>query len=161
MTTALHLAGPQDFDRLAPMVAAFRAEGAIGTPDEIRRAAIRPLLEGSPHGAVYLIGPARAPIGYLALSFGWSLALGGLDGCIDEFYLRPAVRGRGIGSEVLDSLKKALAGAGVVALHLTVARNDDPAIRLYSRLGFAARAQAMVLTCDLSRGRRGRAEADA
>ena len=53
------------------MVAAFHAEAGIAQDDAGRRAALAPLLEGSPYGAVYLIGPARAPVGYLAVCFTW------------------------------------------------------------------------------------------
>ena len=76
---------------------------------------ILPLLEGSPHGAVYLIGPARAPIGYAIVSFGWSVEFGGLDGFVDELYLRPAVRRRGIATEALLALGQRLGAAGMTA----------------------------------------------
>jgi len=113
------------------LVGDFHAESGIAGDETTRRAALLPLLEGSPHGAVYLIGPGRAPIGYIAISFGWSLAFGGMQGAIDEIYIRPAVRGRGIGSEVLLALPRALAGAGLRALHLEVERGNDRARRLW------------------------------
>jgi len=137
--TALSLAGPEDLDRLMRLVADFHVEQEIALSDEARRAALVPLLEGSPHGVIYLMGPARAPIGYVAVSFGWSIQFGGMDGVVDEIYIRPGVRGRGIGSEVLLALPKALAKAGLKALHLEVARDNPRARKLYEKLGFAAR----------------------
>jgi len=137
--TALSLAGPEDLDRLMRLVADFHVEQEIALSDEARRAALVPLLEGSPHGVIYLMGPARAPIGYVAVSFGWSIRFGGMDGVIDEIYIRPGVRGRGIGSEVLLALPNALAKAGLKALHLEVARDNPRARKLYGKLGFAAR----------------------
>ena len=73
MKAALHLAQTPDADRLEALVAACHAETGITQTEEERRAALLPLLEGSPHGAIYLIGPARAPVGYIVLTFGWSL----------------------------------------------------------------------------------------
>ena len=137
--TALSLAGPDDLDRLMRLVADFHVEQEIALSDEARRAALVPLLEGSPHGVIYLMGPARAPIGYVAVSFGWSIQFGGMDGVVDEIYIRPGVRGRGIGSEVLLALPNALAKAGLKALHLEVARDNPRARKLYGKLGFAAR----------------------
>ncbi len=134
--TALHLAGPDDLDRVAALSAAFHAEQGIAQDDATRRAALMPLLEGTPHGCAYLIGPARAPIGHIIITFGWSVALGGLDGVIDQFYLRPAVRGRGIATEVLAGLPRALGQAGLRALHLKIDRDNEPAQRLYARAGF-------------------------
>ncbi|MFV0515630.1 MAG: GNAT family N-acetyltransferase [Jhaorihella sp.] len=140
MSASLHLAGPQDLDRAIALVAACHGERGIALGEEARRAALAPLLDGVPHGALYLVGPARAPIGYVVVAFGWSVEFGGIDAVIDELYVRPAVRGRGIASEVLAALPRALAGAGVKALHLEVGRSDGTAQRLCARAGFAARS---------------------
>ncbi|WP_319826436.1 GNAT family N-acetyltransferase [Thalassovita sp.] len=144
--TALHLARPEDLDRLLPMVAAFQDEHGIAMDDATRRAALDPLLAGSPHGVAYLIGPQRAPIGYVVISFGWALEFGGMDGFVDEIFIRPGVRGRGIGSEVLTALPKALSGAGLKALHLEVRRDDTRTRRFYSRLRFEEREDYMLMT---------------
>uniref|UniRef100_UPI00261D46EB GNAT family N-acetyltransferase n=1 Tax=uncultured Lentibacter sp. TaxID=1659309 RepID=UPI00261D46EB len=101
MSAALHLARPEHLDKLLSLVAAFHAEAGLDTSPEGRRAGIEPLLEGIPYGAVYLIGPTRAPIGYIVVTFGWSVEFGGMDGFVDELYIRPPVRGRGLDSEVL------------------------------------------------------------
>lgn len=144
--TQLSLAKSDDLDRLDRLVADFHRERGIAQDDDTRRAALAPLLEGSPHGAIYLFGPGRAPIGYLILSFGWSVERGGLEGMVDELYIRPGVRGRGIGAEVLSSLPKALAGAGLRALHAEVDRDDTRTQDFYRRARFAPRDRAMLMT---------------
>lgn len=146
MSAALHLAKPDDLDRLLALVAAFHTEQGLQSTDEARRGGLVPLLKGIPHGVAYLIGPARAPMGYLIISFGWSVEFGGMDGILDEIYLRPAVRGRGIASEVLMALPKALAGAGVMALHLEVDRTNERTKRLYARAGFKARERYLLMS---------------
>ncbi|WP_297773595.1 GNAT family N-acetyltransferase [uncultured Roseovarius sp.] len=144
--TALTLARPDDLERLVPLVAAFHGEAGIDQDDITRRAALVPILEGSPHGVAYLIGPVRAPIGYIVISFGWSVEYAGLDGFVDELFIRPGVRGRGIGTEVMISLPKALAGAGLKALHLEVRRSNEKARRLYEKLRFAPRDEYTLMT---------------
>ena len=146
MSAALTLANPSHLDKLDALVAAFHREQGIELSDDKRRAGIAPLLEGSPHGAAYLIGPPRAPIGYLVVTFGWSLEFGGLDGFIDEIYVRPGVRGRGIASETLQSLPRALAEAGLKALHLEVDREAPETQKLYLRAGFKARPRYMLMS---------------
>lgn len=146
VTTALHLAKPEDFDRLDTLVAAFHAEEGLELSADHRRKGLMPLLTGTPHGVAYLIGPARAPIGYIIICFGWSVEFGGMDGFVDELYLRPAVRRRGIAAEILSSLPQALAGAGLKALHLEVDRNNDKAQRLYGRTGFKTRDNYVLMT---------------
>ncbi len=146
MSAALHLAKPDDLDRLGSLVAACHAETGLESTEESRRDGLAPLLEGIPHGAAYLIGPARSPMGYVIVSFGWSLEFGGMDCFLDEIYLRPAVRGRGIAGETLISLPKALARAGVRALHLHVNRDNETATRLYTRAGFNARERFVLMS---------------
>lgn len=150
MKAALHLARPEDADRLDTLVAASHAERGIATPDARRRAALAPLLEGSPHGAVYLIGPARAPVGYVVVTFGWSVEYGGLDGYVDHLYIRPPVRRRSIATEILLSLASALSDAGLCALHMRLDRDDGTALRLSQRTGFKPRDHYMWVTRALS-----------
>lgn len=146
MSAALTLAGPDHLDKLDALVAAFHTEAGITLAAEKRRTGLQPLLDGVPHGAAYLIGPPRAPIGYLVVTFGWSLEFGGLDGFIDEIYVRPGVRGRGIASETLQALPRALAGAGLKALHLEVERGAPDTQRLYQKAGFQPRDNYMLMT---------------
>lgn len=146
MSAALTLATPEHLDRLMTLVAAFHAEEGIAQSDDMRRAGLAPLLDGIPHGVVYLIGPPRAAIGYIVITFGWSVEFGGLDGFIDELYIRPGVRKRGIASETLLSLPRALAGAGLKALHLEVDQTNETAQRLYARAGFALRPNYHLMT---------------
>ena len=151
MSASLHLATSDDLDRLLPMVTAYHAHEGIESSPESRRAGLAPLLAGSPHGAVWLIGPRKAPVGYIAVTFGWSVRLGGLDGVIDEFFIRESVRGRGMGSEVLSALLGELARGGLTALHLEVGPGNDRAKRIYKRLGFRAREGHHLMTWLASR----------
>ena len=144
--TALHLASEADLETLLPLVRAFHEEFGIAGDDDFRREALGPLLSGSPLGAAYLIGPARAPIGYIIVTFGWSVEFGGMDGFVDELFIRPGVRNRGIAGEVLSTLPRALAQAGLRALHLEVRRDDTRAKRLYAKQKFAAREDYMLMT---------------
>lgn len=142
----LHLATLDDLDTLEPLVASYHAFEDIRTTEEERRASLAALLEGLPHGMIYLIGPRRAPVGYIALSMGYSIELGGPDAIIDEFYIREKVRGRGMGSEVLLTLLPALREHGIKALHLEVDRENARAQKLYRRAGFELRDKYALMT---------------
>lgn len=150
MSAVLTLAAPEHLDRLLRLVADFHAEEGITLSDADRVAGLEPLLSGIPHGCAYLIGPPRAPIGYVVVTFGWSIEFGGLDAIIDELYVRPGVRGRGIATEALMALPKALAAGGLRAIHLEVDRTNETARRLYQRAGFAAREKYMFMSKRLS-----------
>ncbi len=146
MSASLTLAGPDHVEKVLTLVAAFQDEEGIEMTDEARLAAVMPLLEGVPHGTIYLIGPPRAPIGYIVISFGWSLEFGGLDGFIDELFIRRPVRGRGLATDALLALPRALAQAGLRALHLEVGRGNDAAQKLYLRTGFKPRENYHLMT---------------
>ena len=146
MSASLHLARPENLQAVLRLAASFHEGAGIQTDDAAREAALVPLLEGNPYGAIYLIGPTRAPIGYVVVTFGWSVELGGMDSFVDEIFIRPAVRGRGIATEVLGKLATTLKSAGIKALHLEVDRENDAAQRLYSRARFRARDRYMLMT---------------
>lgn len=144
--SSLRLATMDDLDRLMPLVAGFHAQTGIEQDDDTRKNSLTPLLEGSPHGAIWMIGPRVAPVGYIAVSFGWSIEFGGLDAFLDEFFVRERVRGRGMGSEALASLVRALSEQGVGAMHLEVDQSNDSARKLYGRIGFQARSKYHLMT---------------
>jgi ribosomal protein S18 acetylase RimI-like enzyme len=149
MSAALTLAKPAHLDKLLALVAAFHAEAGIELSDEARATGVAPLLDGIPHGAAYLLGPPMAPIGYIVITFGWSVEFGGLDAIIDELYIRPGVRGRGIASEALIALPRALAGGGLRAIHLEVDRENASAVKLYQRAGFKTREKYLFMSKSL------------
>ncbi|MBT8410989.1 MAG: GNAT family N-acetyltransferase [Octadecabacter sp.] len=146
MSTAIHLATPADAPKLLPLMAAFHAEYGLDLDDTHRNAAVAPLLEGSPLGAVWLFGLAKAPTGYVIITFGWSVEMGGMEAFVDELYIRPNVRKRGLASEALSTIASSLRDVGVKALHLEVDRTDEPTQRLYTRAHFKLRDRYSLMT---------------
>jgi ribosomal protein S18 acetylase RimI-like enzyme len=133
----LHLANLEDAPKLLPLVAACHTETSLEHDDQTRDAGFIPLLEGSPYGCIWLIGPRKAPVGYVAATFSWSLEFGGLIANISEIYVRPAVRGRNMGTEALLSVAKALQSSQVRALYIEVNDASTRLAGLYKRCGFA------------------------
>ena len=77
-----------------------------------------------------------ATIGYCILTFGYSLELHGRTALIDELYLPPALRGQGLGTQILQRVIQVCQEQGIRMLELEV-RPDNPKARgLYERLGF-------------------------
>ncbi len=142
MSAALHLAGPEALDRLLPMVAARHDETGLASEETQRRDALRPLLEGSPLGAVWIVGPRSSPIGYVIVSFGWSVAAGGLVATLDDIFVRRGVRGRNVGPEVLLGLLTRLEDAGTRRVDLTLPEEAEGLRRMFGRAGFRPLEQA-------------------
>ncbi|SMX41858.1 GNAT family N-acetyltransferase [Actibacterium lipolyticum] len=142
----LNLAGPDDINRVLPMIASYHAHAGIQTTEQQRRDALTALYGEDIQAAIWLIGPARAPVGYIAVSFGFSIELGGRDAFIDEFFIRDAVRGRGMGSQALHLILPMLKQMGIKAVHMEVDHQNTAAAKLYERAGFRARSQNYLMT---------------
>ena len=142
----LHLAGPDDRARLLCMVEKFHQWARLQTTAEDRADAVNLLLSGEVQAAAWFIGPARAPVGYILVSFGFSIEFGGRNAFIDEFFIRESVRGRGMGSQCLQLLLPQLRDMGVKAVHMEVDQANVAAAKLYRKAGFAARETYYLMT---------------
>ena len=147
MSTAITLAAAPDADRVVTLMARYHEEAALPYDDPHRANVAGPLLDGSPLGAIWLIGPKSSPLGYVMVSFGWSMQHGGMIGWLAECYIRPSVRGRGIGTEVLHAVAVNLGRAGIQAMHVILPQADAATARFCAKAGFQA-VPGMALMTD-------------
>jgi ribosomal protein S18 acetylase RimI-like enzyme len=74
--------------------------------------------------------------GYLLITLGYSIEYGGRDGFIDDLYLKPQARGRGLGRKFVNFALAEAEKLGISTLHLEVEAGNDAALDLYRRSGF-------------------------
>jgi ribosomal protein S18 acetylase RimI-like enzyme len=144
MAHTTHTAGTADVDILLSMMREFYSEGGTPFDPDFAREALRPLLEGGPWGQVWLLWDADDLAGYVVLTLGYSLEFGGRDAFVDELYVRPAYRGRGLGRRALSVVEAACRELGVRALHLEVHRTNPRARALYEAVGFQDRGHFLL-----------------
>ena len=99
------------------------------------RATLAELLQNPSYGVIYLVREENAPIAYLVICFDYSLEYRGKGAWIDELFVEPAHRGKGIGTQLLDLAEAASREHQAKFLHLEVT-HGNPAIELYRRRGF-------------------------
>jgi ribosomal protein S18 acetylase RimI-like enzyme len=87
-------------------------------------------------GQAWLLWLGEKPAGYVILTLGYSFEFRGRDAFIDELYIEPEFRRRGLGRRALEFLEERARASGVNALHLEVDRGNDPAMELYRRTGY-------------------------
>ena len=142
-------ARPGDGIALVELQREFYREDRIAHAPVNARALHR-LLRSPESGVVWVIesgsGRSRSPIGYVVLTIGYSLERGGRDSFIDELYVRPDQRGRGLGALAIATAEVAARRLGVRAVHLEVDTGNDRARRLYERSGFALRERYHLMT---------------
>jgi GNAT superfamily N-acetyltransferase len=104
--------------------------------EQTRRQAVEKFLREKSWGRLWLILVEDTPIGYLALTLGFSFEYGGYDAFIDEVYITEQHRGQGIGKRALQVAEDECGVLGVRALHLEVERVNTNAHALRRKSGF-------------------------
>lgn len=97
---------------------------------------LQEIIQNPALGHIYLIHIEENPVGYIVLTFGFSLEFHGRDALVDEFYIREAYRGKGIGTKTLEFIQNVCRQEGIHALHLEVDRGNIYAQELYRKSGF-------------------------
>ena len=100
------------------------------------RAALDKFLGHADLGRAWLLWLGERPAGYVILTLGYSFEFRGRDAFIDELYIEPEFRRRGLGRRALEFLEEKARASGVNALHLEVDRGNDRAMELYRRSGY-------------------------
>ena len=95
-------------------------------------------------GRIWLICESGQAIGYVIVTFGYSLEFRGREACIDELYLRPAYRRHGIGSKTLQFVESQCRSLGVNCLNLEVDRDNAAAQSVYRKSGFSDRGYCLM-----------------
>ncbi len=128
---------PRDLPGLVRLVQAFHREherGAEITADQVL-ATVAALSRYKEKGSFFVFEREGEMAGYAILVTSWSNELGGTVLSIDELFVDPAHRRRGVASDFLGLLRK-VAPADVKAIQLEVSRANRPALALYRKLGF-------------------------
>jgi ribosomal protein S18 acetylase RimI-like enzyme len=145
----LTLARPADLELILPMVEGYHEFEKIDSSAAQRESAVARLLADTDLGAIWTIRADGALCGYIALCRGFSIEFDGFDAFVDEFYLLPGFRGKGIGKLVLEEIKSLARRLDINALHLEVARDNERARRLYRAAGFEAREKYLLMSARL------------
>ena len=102
---------------------------------EARRATLA-LLETPVFGSIWLLKVGEEAVGYMVLTFGFSLEFGGRDALLDELFIAETYRGSGLGKQALSFVFDHCRKHGIRALHLEVLMGNDTAAAIYARSGF-------------------------
>jgi ribosomal protein S18 acetylase RimI-like enzyme len=121
---------------LVDLMTAFYAEAGFPLPAEPAAQAFGTLLADRSLGGVWIAEVDGAAVGHVVLTRCFSMEYGGLRGFIDDLYVRPADRGRGIAAALLAAAREAATADGVRALHVEVGPDNALARRLYARAGY-------------------------
>jgi len=108
------------------------------------RAAMRGLIADPAMGKVWLACDEGREVGYIVLSFDYSLEYGGKCAWVDEFFVRKEYRGKGVGTKTLEFFAAEAKKMGAKTIHLEV-NHGNPAIGLYKRMGFEEHGRYLMM----------------
>ena len=133
---ALRPAGTDELPALMEMLRRFYAEDRIPLDAPRVRRGLDQLLADASLGVVLFAEAQGVRVGYLVLGWCSSIEQGGLHVLLDELYLEPAARGRGLGSAMLAAACDWARDHGASVVRLEVNRHNPRAKALYLRHGF-------------------------
>ena len=122
----------------------FYAEAGFALSDDAARRAFTILLNDPLLGHAWLIEEEAEGVGYVVLTFPFSMEVGGFRGFVDDFFVRPPARGRGLGAAALLTIRRKCAELGVGAVLVETGPEEHPARRLYARAGFEANGRVLL-----------------
>ena len=110
------------------------------------QSALTNLIKNESYGKVWLVLDEGVEIGYIVITFGYSIEFGGLDAFIDEFFILEDYRKRGAGGRTLLLVEQFLGDMNVEALHLEVDFQNEIAKQFYLSKGFDFRRRFRTMT---------------
>ena len=135
MTTKTHNATLDDIPVLVDLMQEFYAEAGYSLDRRWATASFAALLKDRSRGSVWITSHGSEPAGYVVLTVRFSMEYGGLDAFIDDLFIRPAYRRRGLGRAALRALFDECERREVLAVHVEVGQDNAAAKALYSSYG--------------------------
>ena len=136
MAPAFDPARPDAARLVLPLMEAFYAEEGLVWDADRASASLGALLVEPALGRVWLVREGGELVGYVAVTFGYSLEFGGRFGLLDEIYVRPEARGRGLGAATLDHVAAFAMAQDLAAVRLEAETHNARALGLYDRAGY-------------------------
>jgi ribosomal protein S18 acetylase RimI-like enzyme len=132
----IRLATLTDIDTLVRLMRQLYAEEAATLSEQAASRAFESLLDDSRLGQVWMIEQDGHPAGFVVLTVSFSMEYGGLRGFIEDFYVAPQYRRRGLGHAALEEVKRACQRRGVRALIVETSPSQQAALNAYRSVGF-------------------------
>jgi ribosomal protein S18 acetylase RimI-like enzyme len=129
------LATTLDLPALLDLMEGFHEEAGYRLDRDGASEGLKTILEDPGLGAVWICRSGGEPVGFVTLTSRFAMEHPGLEGYIDDLYVRPDARRSGVASSALDSLVEECRRRRIKALHVQVDAANAPALALYARFG--------------------------
>jgi ribosomal protein S18 acetylase RimI-like enzyme len=131
----IRLAGTEDVTALVELMHEFYAESNYPLDRDWAAGAFLKLLAHPELGCVWVADCGATVSGYVVLTFRYTMEHGALSGHVDDLFVRPDHRGRGVGIGLLSELLAECKRRSCGAIHVEVGNDNVAAMSIYKRLG--------------------------
>jgi GNAT superfamily N-acetyltransferase len=127
---------PEGVERLIPFVRAFYEQFDYPYDEQEKVSVLRGMLRDGSLGRLWLIRHGGEDAGYVLLAFSFSLEFDGRIAFVDELFIKPSRRQKGVGAAVLEKVENICLRLGIRVLRLESEAHNSRATALYGRLGY-------------------------
>lgn len=125
-----------DVDQLVTMMTEFYSDSPYTLNPRRATQAFSSLLADERLGRVWFIQADSKNVGYVVVTFCYTMAYGGTSAVVDDFYIRPAYRGVGLGNAAMAEVRSYCESHGICSIHVETGHDNAPALAVYRLAGF-------------------------
>ncbi|MFN6536007.1 MAG: GNAT family N-acetyltransferase [Nostoc sp. EkiNYC01] len=129
-------ASSQETELLLEFMSGFNKEENIDFDTEVYRELLRIAFDSPQFVKIWIIFANSYTVGYAVLTFTFSFEFGGILATIDEIYITPEKRGKGLGKSVLEILEQEAIISGATNLCGDISDEKPWLSSFYQRAGF-------------------------
>ena len=142
---------PDDIPTLLALMSEFYAESGHELDHALAEKAFAAVLAEERLGYVWLIDDENKNVGYLVLTLRFGMEYGGLIGCVDDLFVVPPSRNKGLSTAALTEVRDFCQASGIRAITVEVSFSNGPAQAVYRRIGLADAPGRQLLALALAR----------
>jgi len=131
-------------------MAEFYAESDYELDRPFAEKAFAAIIANENLGYVWIVEENGKDVGYIVLTLRFGMEYGGLMACLDDLFVVPQSRNRGLSTAALFQVRDFCKSIGVRAITVEVSHSNGPAQTVYRRLGLAEVLDRQLLALALA-----------
>jgi len=139
-----------DIPALVALMAEFYAESGFELDRPLAESAFSAIIGDERLGIVWIIECDGEDVGHVVMTLRFGMEFAGLIACVDDLYVRPSHRGKGLAVAALSEIRELCKNRGVRAMTVEVGHGNVPAQAAYRRIGFAEAPDRQLLSLALA-----------
>ncbi len=145
VNVAYRPATSKDVDVLLELVKEFHQFEKLPFDPVLDRVSLQGFLNDPSMGRAWLIYDREGVIGYVVVTFSYSVEFRGRGAYIDELYLRSSYQGQGIGTQTLKFVEEFCRSLNISSIALSVYEDNKRAQHVYRKAGYDDRGYQLMM----------------